>query len=235
MLCRAARCAIDVAVDAFEWAGASDPMPPDGAMPSDAPAPLVTSAETIVDDTRRDPQPAPDFGALEREAFTKGYAQGERAGTEAAAARGEAMLRRLARTIDELAVLRSDMLQKTERQLVQLAVAIARRITLRELTIDRSLLSAMARVALDRLGETASATIRLHPDDYAAIATPGGLDAMSGAVRIVADRAIAPGGCIVQSDFGLIDVGLDAQLTELSVALLGDGGAGLEEATDAAA
>jgi flagellar assembly protein FliH len=225
MSSRVQRCATGEAVKRFEWGGAAQPGSP----------PL--SPSTIVDDLppiRRPaaspaPHPIADLAALERDAFTKGHAQGERAGNEAAATRGAAMLRRLALTIDELAVLRSDMIQKTERQLVQLAVSIARRITLRELTIDRTLLSAMARVALDRLGETSSATIRLHPDDYRAITPPGQADATTGSVRVVADPAIARGGCVVQSDLGQIDVGLDAQLAEISGALLGGATGGLED------
>src|SRR4051794_7818467 len=54
-------------------------------------------------------RPEVDSAEIEREAFTKGYAQGERAGAEAAATRGDAMLRRLAQTIDELGGLRADL------------------------------------------------------------------------------------------------------------------------------
>src|SRR3954466_50068 len=61
-------------------------------------------------------QPAPtaapsvDFAVLEREAFAKGFAQGERSGAEAAASRTDAMLRRLTGTLDDLVRLRSDMI-----------------------------------------------------------------------------------------------------------------------------
>jgi flagellar assembly protein FliH len=244
MLSRVQRCPIDQRVEPFEWAGVA-------ASRAGDPVRATVSASTMVDDSPAAsyaahdfaPHPIPDLAAhpltdlaaLEREAFAKGFASGDSAGHEAAVARGEAMLRRLALTIDEMAVLRADMIQKSERQLVQLAVAIARRITLRELTIDRTLLSALARVALDRLGETSSATIRLHPDDYRAITPPGQLEATTGSVRVVADPAIAPGGCVVQADLGLIDVGLDAQLAEISGALLGAGTDGLGEVVTVAA
>ncbi len=168
------------------------------------------------------PAPAPDFEAIEREAFTKGYAQGERDGAAAAAVRGDAMLRRLAQTLQEVTALRSEMIQRTEHQVVQLALAIAKRITHREVSLDRDLLTAMARVALDRLGESVSATIRLHPDDYAAIVAVRGDEAQSGAVRLVPDKTVGRGGCLVHSDIGLIDVGVNAQLDELTRALLGD-------------
>ena len=165
-----------------------------------------------------DPEPRPSFAELEREAFTKGYAQGERAGAEASARRGEATLRRLAQTIEELAGLRAELLQKTERQVVELALAIAGRVLRRELSVDRELLIAMARVALERLGENTSATIRLNPDDYASIGARAHLGTHD-VVQVVADPLVSPGGCLVQSDFGLIDAGIDAQLGEMAAAL----------------
>ena len=170
------------------------------------------------------PRPSPEVESrpscaeLEREATTKGYAQGERAGAEAAAHRSEAMLRQLSQTIDELAGLRAELLQKTERQVVELALAIAGRVLRRELSIDRELLVAMARVAIERLGENTSATIRLNPEDYAVIGAHTHLGD-SAVVRVVSDPLVSSGGCLVQSDFGLIDAGIDAQLGEMASAL----------------
>lgn len=177
------------------------------------------------------PEPLRTLADVEREAFTKGYEQGERSGAQAAAARGDAMLRRLGETLEQLSALRGELIQKTERQLVQLALAIAGRILRREISLDRDLLVAMARVAIDRLGETASATIRLNPDDYALV-RHAGAGAEHSAVRVIADPLVSPGGCLVQSDFGLMDVGIDAQLTEFATALLGDSASALGLATD---
>jgi flagellar assembly protein FliH len=161
-----------------------------------------------------------DTGSIERDAFAKGYAQGERAGTEAAATRADAMLRRLAQTIEELAALRSEMIHRTERQAVQLILAIAERVVQRELTLDRGLLLGMARVALDRLGEYGSATIRLHPDDYQAIGAQPSIDGAP--VQVVADPGVSRGGCHVQSDFGFMDVSPESQFRELARALLSE-------------
>lgn len=158
--------------------------------------------------------------AIERDAFGQGFAQGERSGAEAAASRSEAVLQRLKQTVVELQSLRAEMIHKTERQVVQLSIAMARRIVHREITLDTELLTAMARVALDRLGESANATIRLHPDDYAA--TVGAQTQDAGVVRVVADPMVRRGGCMVHSEFGLIDVSADAQIQELATALLGN-------------
>ena len=161
------------------------------------------------------------LATLEREAFAKGYAQGERAGAEAAAQRGEAILRRLTQTVEELATLRAEMIHQTERQMVQLALAIARRIVHREISLDQDLLSAMARVALDRLGDSAQVTVKLHPEEFEATGAARVAQLNAAHVTVVADPRVPRGGCRVESSLGTMDAGVDAQLQEIAYALLG--------------
>jgi flagellar assembly protein FliH len=162
------------------------------------------------------------LAALERDAFSKGFAQGERAGGEAAAQRAEAMLRRLTETLEELTTLREQMIHQTERQMVQLALAIARRIVHREVSIDQDLLIAMSRVALDRLGESAQVTVRLNPQDFEATSAVRSAAWAGSHVTVVADARIGRGGCSVESDFGVMNVGVDAQIQEIARSLLGE-------------
>lgn len=212
MSSRARRIAADDPAERFAWGGPS--------IGSSLPvAPPVGRAYLS-----HEPVGSPavsDLDGVEREAFTKGYAQGERAGAEAAAARAEAMLRRLAHTLDELQVLRTDLIRRTEREVVELSLAIARRILQREVSVDHELMLAMARVALDRLADVATASIRLHPDDYAAALGARGSAVASHGVQIVADPGVRRGGCVVQSEFGSVDVGITTQIDELTHALLG--------------
>jgi flagellar assembly protein FliH len=173
--------------------------------------------------------------AIEREAFAKGYAQGERAGEAAAAARLDATLQRLVATIDEIASLRTGVMRRAERELVRLALAMAERILRRQIDADRELLLVMARVAVERLGENAVATIRLNPTDYEAAVARRAPDPGK-AVEVVADANVPRGGCLVRSAFGTIDASIDSQIRELSRALLGadmveeqeEAGAGLD-------
>jgi flagellar assembly protein FliH len=160
--------------------------------------------------------------AVERDAFAKGFAQGEKAGAEAAGKRGEVMLRRLTETLDELTTLRAQMIHQTEHQMVQLALAVARRVVQREISLDRDLLVAMARVALDRLGESAQVTVRLSPEDFEVIITARNTDWAGTNVTVVADPRISRGGCRIESDLGAMDAGADAQIQEIARALLGD-------------
>jgi len=224
MLSRARR--VRDAVERYDWSGA-DPTPLSSgpatarvvAMPfRDALPPAGASADSPFEET--DESVSQRLSAIERDAFIKGYSQGERAGAEAGATRADAMLRRLTATLEELATLRNDVLHRAERQVVQLALAIAHRILQRDVDADRGLLLAMARVALDRLGEPARATIRLHPDDYAIVMTAREQSRETDQVQVVADTGVGRGGCLVQSDMGLMDAGFDSQIREMARTLL---------------
>ena len=80
----------------------------------------------------------------------------------------------------------------------------------------------MARVALDRLGETRaghrpaqSRRLRSRRRRRASAQLTGSN------VIVVADAPLGRGGCRVESDFGILDAGVDAQIQEIAQALLG--------------
>jgi len=173
------------------------------------------SADSLLADHRE------RLAALEREAFTKGYAQGERAGLEAGGKRADAMLRRIAQTIEELGGLRQTLIQETEREMVQLALTLARRVVHREVSLDPELAAALAHVALERLGTNTPATIRLNPEDYTVV-TQDGARWGGQTVTVVPDPSISRGGCLVESAFGSVDATIERQFDELSRALFGE-------------
>jgi flagellar assembly protein FliH len=161
------------------------------------------------------------FAAIERDAYAKGYEAGERAGLETGGQRADAMIARLTQSVEELASVRATMIRQTERQMVELALAVARRIIHREVSLDRDLLIAMARVALDRLGEATKLTVKLHPEDFAATNAARVSKVMGTCATLVEDPRLERGACLVESDLGTIDVSVDAQIEEVARALLG--------------
>ncbi|HYE87607.1 MAG TPA: FliH/SctL family protein [Vicinamibacterales bacterium] len=193
-----------------------------GEVTTPAAAPAVSEPPPVVEDAAPTP-PAVNLAEVEREAFAKGYEQGERAGADSGKARIEALLARLGNTIDEVAGLRRTMAAQTERQLVQLAIAIATRIVRREVELDPELSLANARLALERLGPARPATIRLHPEDWAIAAEGRAANWAGEGVTVVSDAAVPRGGCHVESDAGFVDASADAQIAELSRAMLEEG------------
>ena len=224
MSSRARRIVDEHNVVPFDWRR-PNATPASGGRP--VPALEAASAPPSIDLAAQQAQ----LAALARDAFAKGFAQGDRAGAEAAGKRGEAMLRRLTETLEELTNLRTQMIHQTERQMVQLALAVARRIVHREVSIDHDLLIAMARVALQRLGDSAKVTVRLHPEEHAATVGQQQAQFTGTNVTVVADARIARGGCRIESDFGAMDVGIEAQIQEVARALLGDREEALAHAT----
>jgi flagellar assembly protein FliH len=210
-------------VERFDWAShhgdspARADRPP---RPRDPPHPRETDAAAAPRLSAAEQEA--HLAGLEREAFAKGYAQGERTGLEAGAKRADAMLRRVAQTLDDLAQLRRTIIRQTERELVELALTLARRVVAREIALDPALVAAMAHVALQRLGESTPASIKLHPEDYATICAQRGEHWEGAQVTIVPDAAVPRGGCLVESDFGTIDGSLEAQFDEMARALLSD-------------
>jgi flagellar assembly protein FliH len=164
------------------------------------------------------------LAALSRDAFAKGYAEGEREGERAVRDRVETELARLARGLDDLLAFRLDLLRRSERQLLQLALAIADRIVQREVSVDPLLLESMARRAIERVGHQPVATIHLHPLDHAALSATRGGHLPEGAIDVVADPTLDRGACLVRLAEGQIDASADAQMQEITRALLGDAG-----------
>ena len=215
MSARALRLPVGTAVEAFPWTAIPGGLP--GREPKASATPAADAAREAADAAAAGER----LAALERDAFVKGYAQGERSGLEAAARQGETSLRRLAETIDEMASMRADLLRRSERELVRLAISIAERIIRREITLDGNLVAAMAKVAIEQLGDRASATIGLHPSDHATFMAAANGTPFPAPVQIVPDPAVTRGGCVVRSDFGEMDLDVSAQLIEISRALLG--------------
>ena len=91
----------------------------------------------------------------------------------------------------------------------------------REVAADDELLMALARVALDKLGEARPATIRLHPDDFTRAAARGART-VGGRARDRAWRMPRSAAAAASSNppFGFVDAAIDAQFQELARALL---------------
>lgn len=160
------------------------------------------------------------IAAAERAAFARGHAEGERAAVMSASTRVDAMVARFATAIENVAAARTAMLHDAEHDLVRLAMAIAEHVLRRQVQLDPSLLTAMARSALERLGSATAVTIHVNPADFETIKQQPG--ATVSAVELVADPDVHPGGCIARTAGGSVDVSLDAQFRELTRALLGE-------------
>jgi flagellar assembly protein FliH len=142
------------------------------------------------------------------------FAEGRQAGEQQARGEMEPILARLSAGLGEIAELRSNLRLRAERDVVSLAILIARRVLHREIGVDQDALTAIARVAFDRLARADSYRVRVHPRFADAIraALPA---STRGHVEIIPDSNCALGALIIQTPEGSIDASIDTQLAEI--------------------
>ncbi len=152
---------------------------------------------------------------IEREAYQKGFSDGKKLGKEQAAAEGLPVLERLSRCLSELSALRPRMRREAEKDLVKLAIAIARRVLHRELTLDPESIEGLIRVALDRQESRELCTVRVHAEQETVIRTLLDRFANSHKIEIIADKSLRLGDVLLETAHGTIDASVDAQLSEI--------------------
>jgi flagellar assembly protein FliH len=102
-----------------------------------------------------------------------------------------------------------------ESEVVQLALAIAAKILHRESQVDPMLVATLARLAIENMREGSSVTVRVDPARANSIkAYFAGQPNMS-RVEVTADPQLSELDCIVETDLGSANFGLDTQLKEV--------------------
>jgi flagellar assembly protein FliH len=140
---------------------------------------------------------------------------GRRQGDQEARAELVPVMERLNAAIAEIVGMRSDLRRRAERDVVQLALLIARRVLHRQLNVDDSALTAIARVAFERLTRSESYTVTVHPRFASSVASALST-VQASRVQIKPDPECAPGTLTIRSAEGVIDASVDAQLDEIS-------------------
>jgi flagellar assembly protein FliH len=100
---------------------------------------------------------------IEREAYEKGYAAGEKAGFEMGEEKAKVLVGKLEALIAEIAALRSRIVKETATQCVEISLSVARKILARELTTKPEEIVKMAKEGLQKLERTGLVTIKVNP------------------------------------------------------------------------
>jgi len=188
------------AVAPMAWRGtsASPPVP----QPARAPAVDVGAAE----DPRQD--------EAQKESYQRGFSEGRSVGHDQAAAELQPVMDRLSRSLADLASVRSRVRKAAESDLLKLAIAVARRVLHRELTLDPGSIEGLIRVALEKLESRELCRVRVHPDQEPVIRTL--LARFSAApVELIPDPALQCGDVLFETAHGTLDGSIEAQLQEI--------------------
>jgi flagellar assembly protein FliH len=149
------------------------------------------------------------------EAFERGRREGRLEGERAAMAQLDPVISKLARTIADVASSGSALRRDAEEDVVKLAVAVARRILHRELSLDPEAVLGLVKVALDRVDAQEVHRVRTHPDDAPRIAAEIGSMSLVEKIQVLADSTLERGAVLFETKRGILDASLSTQLAEI--------------------
>jgi flagellar assembly protein FliH len=99
--------------------------------------------------------------------------------------------------------------------LVRLAVAIARRVVRRELTIDPQAITGLVKAALEQISAGERIRVRVHPQDEAAVRSCLAAAGRAASVEVAGDAALERGSAILEAERGDLDASANTQLAEI--------------------
>jgi flagellar assembly protein FliH len=166
------------------------------------------------------PQPAPGVSPQEMKELLSAARMEAVAQTEARLKaeyeeRSTAEADKIRKALEHFQGERKEYFSRVESDVVQLALAIASKILHREAQVDPMLVAALVRVAIDKLHDGSSVSVRVSPTEAqkwrAFLAHP-----LNGStVEIVEDAHLGAADCILETELGSANFSIDAQMKEV--------------------
>jgi flagellar assembly protein FliH len=160
-----------------------------------------------------------------RQRETAAFEKGRQTGQQQARSELEAALNKnrtqLIQALREFEVERQNYYRRIEGEVVQLALAIARKILHREVQIDPNCLAGIVRVTLEKIEIGSKVSLHVHPQD-----APDWRHYFSCQVEtlpapeVCEDTVIGRGECRIETTMGSTEIGLGSQLKEIETGLL---------------
>jgi flagellar assembly protein FliH len=109
----------------------------------------------------------------------------------------------------------SEYYARAEVEMVHLSLAIAAKILHREAQVDRMLVAALVKVAMEKLQRGTAATVRVRPEEVADWNRYFEGNSPDIRVEVMADPSVEVHNCVLETELGTTELGLDAQLKEI--------------------
>lgn len=184
---------------------------------------MLTEAEAtarkIIEETQQQAIQVQD--EAQRHGHTTGYEEGRQQGYQST----EELLAVAAQIVERAKEESTEIMDRCERDILELAIAVATRVIHTEVTINQDVVLAVVKDAIRKAKDQEKIVIRINPVDFETVAAEKqNLQVLIGremGVDVRGDISVDPGGCVVETDFGAIDARIDTQLDTIKKALLG--------------
>jgi flagellar assembly protein FliH len=157
---------------------------------------------------------------LEKEAYEKGFTQGEKDGLELGQKRIETMIGQLNNVLRDIERQRIDLYNKYIKEMVQLVLSIAKKVLHREVNIQEDTIAFTLQEAFKYVLDQRKVFVHLNPVDYQFLLSHRERSPFSGEemrrIQLVEDPAISRGSSLLETSFGDIDATLENQFDQIA-------------------
>lgn len=156
---------------------------------------------------------------IKEDASQEGFQQGREEGREVAAGKAITLLTGLEQTLSQAIQEKDDVIVQAEKQILELAIAIARKIVRTEIQLNPAVIEETLKQAIGKVTDRDSVTVYINVKDLERVTKRRNevlrhLDPGS-RVTVVEDENIEPGGLIISTQLGNIDATIRGQELEI--------------------
>lgn len=155
---------------------------------------------------------------LEKEAYEKGFEQGQKDGLALEKRKMEEVRRQMEEMFVSLRDLKPRIYVEAEGELLRLAMLISRKVIGEEIKIDRGVIINTIKSAMKFISDRRKVRIILNPDDMDEVKKmlPDiSMITKGGHFQLSEDKAVGRGGCMLETGFGKINACIEDQLSNL--------------------
>jgi flagellar assembly protein FliH len=153
-----------------------------------------------------------DLARLVSEARAAGFREGQTEATKKFEQQLAEQSKLITTAVSSFEGERDQYYAKVETQLVHLALAIAGKILHREAQVDRMVVAGLVKVMLERMQQATKVIVRIRPEE--ALSWRHYFNTNPD-LEIIEDPTLEPNDCKIETELGVAEMGLDAQLKEV--------------------
>jgi len=161
-----------------------------------------------------------EYQARSENSYKFGFEDGRKIGLDEGREEVRSTVEALRRMLASVSEERLKLLRDAETAVFELTLSIARRIIHREVQINPEIIRRVVAESLRLVEERQSIQLRVSPSDWKhvksyeqeLIGTSHGIKAL----EIREDERIEPGGCVIESESGIVDARIQTQLDEIA-------------------
>ena len=156
---------------------------------------------------------------IEKEAYEKGFAQGEKDGRELGQKRIETIQQQMTHLLEEFLCQREPLYKVYERDMLQLVLSISKKIIRHELQSNEEVILSTLQEAFKQIVDQRKVRICVNPVDFQFLHTHSDrwslAEKVGHGVELTKDPSITQGGCVMETAYGDVDGTIEGQFDQI--------------------